>query len=404
MGRAALSDRDPLASRSNETPQEAGRKEETPTLEEMVALRWLLLVAGARRAMTRCTSDESCSLNGVCEASGACRCDAGWRGDACGVLNLVAAPPGGAYGFSPNISSWGAHVVRRDGEYHMFVSEMWNGCGISSWKTNSHLVHATSRTPLGPYAYQDTSLPPFSHCNHVLESNGTIYLFHQGRSGDGNRTGLVNCSRGSNPPEVWPPAPSHARIHASPSPSGPWSGAWFGPNFDCENPSPLALENGSVALFCHGPGIRVALSKGPGEPWTEPVFILQAGASPRPHTVWEDPFAWIDANSHWHLLSHVYPTNTSSWDDYNDIVAGHAYSRDGVRWQFSDEPPYTATVKTEDGGADANYVYATRERPFLLFDEDTEAPIALFTSVTLPGRPKQEAQDYSFTHVQPVAP
>merc|ERR1712048_1182673 len=101
----------------------------------------------------------------------------------------------------------------------------------------------------------------------------------------------------------------------------------------------------------------------------------------------EDPFTWVDRNGHFHLLSHVYPTNTTNWLQYADIVAGHAYSVDGVDWHFHPTPPYTATVGDTEG---VSKHYATRERPFLLLsDDDTKTPMALFTSVTLPGRPKQ---------------
>ena len=130
-----------------------------------------------------CSTDMDCSLNGLCQ-SGACACDKGWGGTDCGVLNLGPAPPGGAYGYvltpclsnhpacknspallvvhnchadscilittlrsdvpahgrvrrrySPNVSSWGAHVIKwTDNQYHMYVSEMWNDCGIDSWQ------------------------------------------------------------------------------------------------------------------------------------------------------------------------------------------------------------------------------------------------------------------------------
>ena len=198
------------------------------------------------------------------------------------------------------------------------------------------------------------------------------------------------------------------------------------PGINCENPSPLLLPNGSVAVFCHGPGIRMWVSPAAGlPPSTNPVrFILPAGSSPVttqhctgigaalntangqpsagavipwlrqagrtcactvprrgrgaegrggqraraskgsgrtrparaplmelngaigrvelterllvrpfvyldargppqvPHTVWEDPFVYLDARGGWHLVSHVYPTNTSRWSQYADVVAG----------------------------------------------------------------------------------
>ena len=72
-----------------------------------------------------CNDDIGCSLNGVCTKSGSCECDQGWYGTECELLDLSPAPPGGAYGYTPNISSWGAHVVYLDGDYHMYVSEFW---------------------------------------------------------------------------------------------------------------------------------------------------------------------------------------------------------------------------------------------------------------------------------------
>lgn len=35
-----------------------------------------------------------------------------------------------------------------------YVSEMWNACGITSWQTNSHVVHATSATVVGQVKQQ----------------------------------------------------------------------------------------------------------------------------------------------------------------------------------------------------------------------------------------------------------
>eukprot|EP00729_Bicosta_minor_P002530 gene2530-9423_t len=351
-----------------------------------------------------------CSLNGQCSGS-SCVCDAGWVGPQCALLNLGLAPPGGAYGYSPNVSSWGAHVIKwTDGQYHMYVSEMWNACGITSWQTNSHVVHATSATVVGPYKYVDTALPPYATCNHVLV-NGSgaekkIYLYHQGRSGPGKGK-LINCTTPSSPPnpkEVWRPVTAH-KVQSSASPNGPWLSEGGMPPFNCENPSPLLLANGSVALFCHGPGIRISIAdRINGAPFTQGRFILTPGAQPRPNTVWEDPSVWLDKRGHWHLLSHVYPTNTSNWNQYAEIVAGHGFSTDGANWTFSAIPPYTAIVNSTDG---KSLHYATRERPFLLLSDDAELkPIALFTAVTTPGHPKQAKPlvDYSFTHVQPVKP
>jgi hypothetical protein len=350
-----------------------------------VSLRVLLLSALAWAAQA-CTTDLSCSLNGKCLAS-ACVCAPGWHGTECELLSLGPAPPGGAYGYDPNISAWGAHVVRVPGDarYHMFASEFWGDCGVhESWQVDSHVVHATSASPLGPYVYADTALPPEATCMHIAMNGSTIVMYHQGRSGNGHST-LKNCTGGSPyvPPRVedWHPVTPH-KVHSSDSPSGPWraGGGMMPPGINCENPSPLLLPNGSTAVFCHGPGIRMWVSPGPagtdgGDSGgsNNPVrFILQPGASPVPHTVWEDPTVYLDAQGHWHLLSHVYPTNVSNdWLHYADIVAGHAFSVDGVDWTFHPRPPWSADVTGVDG---TTKHYATRERPFLLLSE-SKAPV-----------------------------
>ena len=368
-----------------------------------------------------CMSDLDCSLNGVCAASRSCVCDPGWHGQGCELLNLSPTQGwGGAYGYpygptsprpEPNISSWGAHVVKiagdKDTPYHMFVSEFWGHCGVSeSWRQDSHVVHATAPTPLGPFTYQDTALPPEATCMHMVQNGSTLIMWHQGRSGDGKGNRL-NCSNAPmNVNETWTPVAPHKVHESTGGPGGPWraGGAPMPPGIICNNPSAILLSNGTFAVFCHGPGIRLWLD---AEGGALPVrFILQPNGGPRPHSVWEDPHTWIDKRGHWHLLSHVYPTNTSRWSQYADIVAGHAYSVDGEQWTFHPTPPYTADIVDETNNITRHF--ATRERPFLLLSDDGErTPIALYTAVTPPGHPKQnwtkDGGDYSFTHVQPVS-
>eukprot|EP01043_Picozoa_sp_COSAG02_P040350 COSAG02_NODE_3259_length_7079_cov_30.942693_3_plen_381_part_00 len=365
----------------------------------------LLLTVCCINVAATCTSDLGCSLNGEC-AGDSCTCFDGWHGDECELLSLGPAPLGGAYGYKPNSSSWGAHVVKWKGQYNMFVSELWGGCGITSWRQNSHVVRATSDTPLGPYRYADTALPPEATCNHVLVNGSRIVLYHQFTSGAGNGN-LTKCDPNWQPPtsETWTPVKPHKVHFSDTGPAGPWlaGGGDMPPGFICNNPAPLLLPNGSVAVFCHGPGIRLAVSDPSGHRWSNVTFIQAPMGGPAPHTVWEDPFAWLDKNGHWHLMSHVYPTNTSNWLQYADIVAGHGFSKDGIAWTWHPTPPYSADVTDTTG---RTLHYATRERPFLLLSDDIQkSPLALFTAVTMPGRPKQNKSaggDYSFTHVQPV--
>ena len=278
---------------------------------EMRSIQYTVLVAGLLTAAVRsCTNNLECSLNGEC-SRGRCNCSIGWRGEECELLDLTPAPPGGAYGYSPNISSWGAHVVRHpsDDLYHMFVSEFWGNCGVQeSWQMDSHVVHAVSKSALGPYEYLDTALPPEATCMHIMMVNQSrIVMYHQGRSGSTTAAALHNCTPGPYVPphrEDWRPTPQH-KVHYSDLPTGPWLAGTaempMPPGINCENPAPLLLPNGSVAVFCHGPGIRLWLSH-----TDEPVrFISTEGSYPIPHTVWEDPMVYFDASGNWHLISHV---------------------------------------------------------------------------------------------------
>ena len=96
-----------------------------------------------------CHSDADCSHNGVCSADAQCECIAAWRGDRCQTLALL--PTRRQWGLRArdggiNTSTWGGAVLRDHdtGLYHMWASELLSHCGIESWTTNSHVVHATS--------------------------------------------------------------------------------------------------------------------------------------------------------------------------------------------------------------------------------------------------------------------
>lgn len=114
------------------------------TIQMRVSPRWasflLLVVAVPSLA---CNSDADCSYNGACQSSG-CRCTAAWSGPSCSTLNLLPATRGaGLHDIGSNMSSWGGSVLKGDDEkYHMWSSEMVNHCGLDTWTSNSHVVHA----------------------------------------------------------------------------------------------------------------------------------------------------------------------------------------------------------------------------------------------------------------------
>jgi hypothetical protein len=69
-----------------------------------------------------CVDHTDCALNGACIA-GSCKCSSGWIGPACETLDVLPAPTIGAYGYAPNRSSWGSHVIKYKGKYHGFFAE-----------------------------------------------------------------------------------------------------------------------------------------------------------------------------------------------------------------------------------------------------------------------------------------
>lgn len=55
---------------------------------------------------------------------------------------------------------------------------MLGGCGITSWQSNSQVVHATAPTPLGPWRREPgVTLHVWAHCpNAAVAPDGTVIL------------------------------------------------------------------------------------------------------------------------------------------------------------------------------------------------------------------------------------
>ena len=138
-------------------------------------------------ATVLCTTDMDCSLNGVCSTAGLCRCDQPWSGPTCGKLTFRPAslPGAAAYGFKPNVTSWGASPIpAADGTWHIFVSEIaGRGCGLTKWRSQSRVVHAAAPSTMVPYTFkkQDVALAVEAHNPHVIKFQGAYLLFHIGR-------------------------------------------------------------------------------------------------------------------------------------------------------------------------------------------------------------------------------
>lgn len=321
-------------------------------------------------------------MNGECFNT-TCICDSGWAGSTCAYMNFLPAPANGSYGYYPNITAWGGVPIYAEGHYHLFVAEMINDCGLCTWVRNSRIIHAISKTLLGPFTFSDVAIPVWSHNPQIVVDNSTgspIYLlFH---IGDGTESQTpINCTvKHPDQSSMNDTVPvTSSLLHTATSPYGPWTPQNPTGLESCNNPSPYIYPNGNIYLACSpmwgsdSPNVFTAPNwKGP---WTGGVIKYHGNLG---MGIWEDPFIWVDKRGVFKMLSHVYPSPSDMRVPFWTRVSGFAYSLDGFNWVVSPEEPYTNVVNHETGVM----AYTTRERPKIYFDPyDHVTPIALFNGV-----------------------
>eukprot|EP01064_Diplonema_japonicum_P014473 TRINITY_DN22122_c0_g1_i1.p1 TRINITY_DN22122_c0_g1~~TRINITY_DN22122_c0_g1_i1.p1 ORF type:complete len:365 (+),score=53.71 TRINITY_DN22122_c0_g1_i1:46-1140(+) len=357
----------------------------------------LLLLAGAASG---CVTNIDCWMNGVC-TNGACHCSKGWKGENCTQLNLQPAPVVGAYGYAPNVSSWGGLPTKIDGKWHLHAAEMTNGCGLSSWGKNSRVIHAVSDNMTGPYSRQDVTLGAWAHNPQLAVDNHTgtptYLLFH---IGTGTHSGsLENC--GENTPEPVAPTVTSNVLHTASSPYGPWEPYNGLPGIN--NPSPFVFPNGTIVITGTSWNIYRADSwKGP---WKKTPIVWSGDGG---QGVWEDPFIFYDpVMSVWKMIAHVWPSYAPDQPacdhNYSLREAGFAYSFDGIHWVKSSTPPFDNKVQHTDGSTTA---LSTRERPKVIFAADGHTPIGLSNGVSANPEPwgckDKPGVDWTYTLVVPI--
>ena len=305
----------------------------------------------ASRPQFTCSSTLDCNLNGDCREH-ACRCDYGWKGPDCGVLDFLPAMAdvrGGAYGYSPNVTNgtWGGKPLLINGTYHLYVTEIADG-SLSNWKRNSTVTHAVSSTPEGPYEKVSRVVPQEAHNpDPILLQDGRLAIFHLGSG-----TAPANFSQ------------NITHISEDGNPDGPFKPVYLG--LDCNNPAPWQHKNGTLYLACRN---KTIFRGEIGGPWSQ-VAVLPP---PMPGWGFEDPTLWIDyERDAWHLMSHA-PNKTNG-----NIISSHFFSANGVNWTASQTQPYGNTALLSNG---SYYHMNTRERPKLLFNEETGKPAYLFNGI-----------------------
>ena len=382
-----------------------------------------------------CTTDEDCQLSGVCSAaSRACVCDAAWTGPHCTLLDFAPASRRAGLNRS-DASSWGGSIILdpADGKFHLHAADMAIGCGLNVWNTGSRVVHATAGAPGEAFVVEGFATPAEVHNPHAVRTpNGTWLLFHIGTGNwTGGRSGglpqgfIQDCSasgNGTTPARVTlaptPAAPAGFEagyaVHTSQSPYGPWVPAFFPllPPFrgflnECNNPAPLILSNGSLALVCRFANTTGTIYSAPS--WDAPLqrrditvsypnLTLANGSG----IVWEteDPDIYEDERGNFHMLTHnIYPCrlkNESAWptSNFGGGCGGHAFSRDLFTWTYSPQAAYSSVVRYEDGSISDT----GRERPQVVQD----AQRRLTHLVNGFGGGGHPGQDHTWTGVVPL--
>ena len=310
-----------------------------------------------------CRTHADCSFNGECNSTSArCQCDAAWTGDRCQLLALeptmreaglrMVDSTSGA-----NISSWGGATLIDSGSppiYHMWASEMMEGCGIEAWRSNSRIVHATSSDGIR-FTRRGVVFPRFAHEPTVARApTGEWVMWFTGdpegvpppplckQCVDGNTLANTSCATGYtiNGPTY---------LSWAASPYGPWStpqrlfaAQANDTNLDT-NLAASILANGSVVGIGRTGGAPTGIIAHlvTATDWRDPTSyvgrwdeVLFPNTTVLPYAGVEDPYVWVDRKGIYHAIFH-----SQIEDDDERLCGGH------VRWPASTPRPLWFTTQ-----------------------------------------------------------
>ena len=370
-----------------------------------------LLLLVARAAAARCATDTDCTLNGQCDvARGLCVCDGGWGGPACAALRLGVTDPALGHPWGATSSSWGGLPVYdpQGKSWHLFYSQIARGCGLSAWSVNSRVVHAVSSNPLGPFVDVDVVQPAFTPNTQAFRTPDGMWVVWYIGCAQGEH--VINCSAssadalplaprtvppggpGSNPDPLCAPQPfgalgeTYISYSWAPSPYGPWTPLGkpaLAGNFNrstwwpwLTNPAPWLMTDGSVLLAVSGDGgvSKKCIGFARASAWNA-TFAIETDALTAPIPGGEDPFVWTTARGDRHVIWH---------DVSGRSNGGHAFApaSSPTSWTVTTHELYNGSVTFPNGTV---AVANDRERPKLLFDEVSGAPVALFNGMIPPS-------------------
>ena len=290
------------------------------------------------------------------------------------------------------MSIWGGSLVKgEDGLYHLYYSRWPKRLGWA-WVTHSEIAHAVAESPLGPYTFQDVTLPPRGAefwdglCTHnptVHRFDGKYYLYYMGNTGDGKVVGMpgkpqLNWLHRNN---------QRIGVAVADKLAGPWK-RFDRPvidiSTDASAPDSLMTSNPSV---CQRPdGSYLMIYKAVGQEYPMPfggpvVHCITTADSPtgpfrkHPQTVFtvtgerfpaEDPYIWYQDGKYRAIVKRM---NDAQGKRY--FTLAQYDSRDGFDWQPSRYHKISdRTLTWEDGSRQQlNHL----ERPQVFFENGKPA-------------------------------
>ncbi|MCB4807902.1 glycoside hydrolase family protein [Tamlana sp. 62-3] len=322
--------------------------------------------------------------------------------------NLEEAPVDGGLQME-NYWVWGSSVIKGDdGLYHMYASRWPSYLPFHpGWMVASEIVHATSKTPEGPYKFQDVALGSRGaqfwdgrscHNPKIVKHNDTYILYYMGSTHPFEEVNHGNVEE-FDLKSKWCIAARWGKrvgVATSKSPFGPWErrdapilevkpNSYY--SFLTSNPSPLIKEDGSVVLLFKGRSYQddeithsdmsIGVATAPsfdGEytvVGTKPLFSMEHLGEV------EDPHLWSD-NTGFHLVA----------KDQRGLITGGkgdgllAHSKDGIHWEVDKSArAYTKIVKWNNG---KTIKQGQLERPFVFTENDVPTHI-FFATMDGPG-------------------
>lgn len=302
---------------------------------------------------------------------------------------------------------WGSSVIQGDdGTYHMYAARWPKHLTFHpGWMIQSDIVHATSKSPEGPYEFQDVVTPArgaqywdgrSTFNPKICRYKDTYVLFYTGSTHPFPDFPEADSLKLKSKYSIVGRSNKRIGIASSKSPNGPWTrldepilktqnNTFY--SFLTSNAAPWINDDGSVLMifksreykeqfpFHSDMMIGVATAPSFEGPYTvvneKPIF----GVDNLPEV--EDPTLWKDENGY-HILA----------KDQRGHITGHvghgiiAHSIDGISWELDKKPyAYTKNIRWDDG---TKTTMGQLERVSVLLDKNNKITHIFFATMDGP--------------------